>query len=890
MRPSRPRFAPGARRCNLTALGLLLLEIMMLMLALASLLTDVGAFGGLVSMKARIAPGKASTVSVETPSRVPKPLSKTLTGEFLKVDSTNCTRSMVTAGNESMIPPFQSGDIHLWARTTAAPGVTKLSVLGAVGKNDKLSSVLPELGVDGLDLGGGENVENVSVGHWQGRLGDRKHAKIAVLGCERASFLEDPENNFTTFWPWNGRPARGGGSGDRAFHGTNGIDVEWLFSGPKNGSSAVTFQSRLGSSKDGSHDICLLRLHTLVHAFDLAAGKRAKGWPMTRKRLQAGEALWFGIASILAFLGLCLTVMGVAIVVTGCAARTIYYSGKLMVTKMFVVAPVITGLRWGEVCLEFSSAGMATYCLLSKLSLKASSKARSGTKARKRCPNAPWEGQTTHRMVSSPLVRNGGQPRRFDDPSCSHQWFEMGFCDDLCCGDGVIWRCGRCALWYCDGCCERTGTGPPPLLNVIGEATLAAVNQLLHFLRTGNIPWRAVLFLSNLAFGESVTCRTCFDQIAGCTGGAACPLITTTTANGAILAGVAAGAATVLVARDVFPLRFTRVLHRGILDSLLVVGRRPPPGTPVDIGALTTAQLSDPVATAGVELDSMLQEVGTRLAAATSQLEVSRLNAITTNLTARQKLNSGAKGAVDLGDGTSAIVGVYRYCVVLALRIVRTKPTDVTVVTDGERAGSSEDGARVVPPAKLSRPSAENEFFGMLTVWTMLLAGLGVAPVLVSGVFLMDVVYTPLHEGTITWPTAFELFLVYLEEVEREAGDDVNLSNVYQRGAQDTFLMRARERTPKGGKARIFRPGSEDDDGAGIEWNGSWNRKSKSCCITFNLGNKKHPASAINERGGCKYNHVCDHWVDDKGPGGTCGGDHPRVKCNNPHKCDKELK
>ena len=41
---------------QLSALGLLLLEIMMLMLALASLLTDVGAFGGLVSMKARIAP------------------------------------------------------------------------------------------------------------------------------------------------------------------------------------------------------------------------------------------------------------------------------------------------------------------------------------------------------------------------------------------------------------------------------------------------------------------------------------------------------------------------------------------------------------------------------------------------------------------------------------------------------------------------------------------------------------------------------------------------------------------------------------------------------------------------------------------------------------------
>ena len=508
------------------------------------------------------------------------------------------------------------------------------------------------------------------------------------------------------------------------------------------------------------------------------------------------------------------------------------------------------------------------------------------------CPTCrPLPCQPPERRMEMRVHDGWPPPTNLDTRGCPHSWFELGFCDDLSCGDGTIWRCARCGVWYCDGPCERQGYGQPPLLDVVGEATRYYALQLIHLVRVGNFPWRTVLFLANLAFGEAVTCRTCFDQIGGCTGGANCPLITTSTANGAILAGIAAGTATVLVARDIFPLRFTRVLHRGILDSLLVVGRRPPPGTPVDIGSLSTAQLSDPVATAGVELDSMLQEVGTRLAAATSQLEVSRLNAITTNLTARQKLTSGAKGAVDLGDGTSTIVGVYRYCVVLALRIVRTKPTDVTVVTDGERAGSSDDGARGVPPAKLSRPASESEFFGMLTVWTMLLAGLGVAPVLVSGVFLMDVVYTPLQEGTITWLTAFELFLVYLEEVEREAGDDVNLSNVYQRGAQDTFLMRARERAPKSGKEknRIFRPG-DDDEGAATEWNGSWNRKAKACCITFNLGNKKHPASALNERGGCKYNHVCDHWVDDKGPGGTCGGDHPRVKCSNPHKCDKELK
>ena len=483
--------------------------------------------------------------------------------------------------------------------------------------------------------------------------------------------------------------------------------------------------------------------------------------------------------------------------------------------------------------------------------------------------------------------------RKKRDGMCQHQWFCIGYCNDLMCPDGEIWRCVRCGNWYCDGPCDRFGAGRPPLLNHIQVATVAAVEQGLILLNRNDVPWAVLWILVSLAFGEAVTCRTCFDQIVGCTGGAACPFLTTAAANGVLMVGgaAAAGAATALVARDIFPLRFTRVLHRGILDSLLLVGRRPPPGTPVDVSALTTAQLSDPVATAGVELDTLLQEVASRLAAAATQIEISRLNAITTNLSARQKLHSGAKGAVDLGDGTSTLVGVYRYSVVLAMRIVRTKHTDVAVVTEGEKAGTEAEGSagKSVPPAKLSRPTSMAEFSAVLTVWTMLLAGLGIAPLLVTGAFLMDVVYDHINEGTVSWQTAFELLLVYLEEVERTPGDDINLSNVYNRGAQDTFLRRARERTPKAGLSDkdkdkdIFR-------GDVVEWNGSWNRKATQTCITYNLGNKKHPANCLNERGGCKFLHACDHWVDNKGPGGTCGGDHPRVKCTNPNKCDDKVK
>eukprot|EP00964_Phaeocystis_antarctica_P119859 scaffold83624_cov37-Phaeocystis_antarctica.AAC.1 len=81
--------------------------------------------------------------------------------------------------------------------------------------------------------------------------------------------------------------------------------------------------------------------------------------------------------------------------------------------------------------------------------------------------------------------------------------------------------------------------------------------------------------------------------------------------------------------------------------------------------------------------------------------------------------------------------------------------------------------------------------------WTMLLSGLGIASILVSGAFLREVVYDTIDYGTLAWEGAFELWLVYLEEVERTAGDEVNLANVYNRGAQDTMIKRAMERLPK---------------------------------------------------------------------------------------------
>ena len=102
---------------------------------------------------------------------------------------------------------------------------------------------------------------------------------------------------------------------------------------------------------------------------------------------------------------------------------------------------------------------------------------------------------------------------------------------------------------------------------------------------------------------------------------------------------------------------------------MLIIGRRPPPGTAVDVSALTNAELADPVLTSGVETATILDEVAKRLAAASTQMELSRLNSISTTIGHKLRLGRGADGAVATGDGAAELVGVYRYCAMLAGKV-----------------------------------------------------------------------------------------------------------------------------------------------------------------------------------------------------------------------------
>ena len=74
------------------------------------------------------------------------------------------------------------------------------------------------------------------------------------------------------------------------------------------------------------------------------------------------------------------------------------------------------------------------------------------------------------------------------------------------------------------------------------------------------------------------------------------------------------------------------------------------------------------------------------------------------------------RAALLVGDGTEELVGVFRYCAMLAGKVVRTRLSQVaTVITPPQ--GDAQ--VKAVPPEKLVKPKTMAEFADILVTWTM---------------------------------------------------------------------------------------------------------------------------------------------------------------------------
>ena len=124
--------------------------------------------------------------------------------------------------------------------------------------------------------------------------------------------------------------------------------------------------------------------------------------------------------------------------------------------------------------------------------------------------------------------------------------------------------------------------------------------------------------------------------------------------------------------------------------------------------------------------------------------------------------------------------------------------------------------------------------------------------------------------------TAFELLYLYLKEIDRDYTGLVNIANVFRRGGQDTLIAEARRRS-----LAFFRGFGGIPRGEGppdVKHNGKFNGKSTKACTDYNMG---RPCTKLDETGTCRFNHKCNQFVSDKGPGGVCFGAHARCNgCN----------
>lgn len=456
-------------------------------------------------------------------------------------------------------------------------------------------------------------------------------------------------------------------------------------------------------------------------------------------------------------------------------------------------------------------------------------------------------------------------------------------------------RCPLCGLYYayCRLCgnerrrppggeesCYGSCSGDPEIAQVTCTP-LPSTNRLKWLLPPAGSLTRGMRFLvlsACFTVARAVTCRHCHDQIEGCAGGDSCPFLTGTAANSALVA-TAATATTVFTVARLLPREWLSVLDQPKLRSILAVLKVPLPGTVIDCTGWTIQQLLQGFRDRSAPRHAITGELTTLLGGATPE----EREVIKTAMEL-MRLHASSEGDPNAHKPSGETTGVLQLLWAYAGQITERNGSSVSALQGGESEEAAGSAAAATKLTAKQTPSAtDSKFYERIHVFNTVCHALGVANCLLLARFFTKVVWDSINRDKLGWQLAQSLVSVYFEDIDNS--ETLTLSNIFERGGQDTRLARAR--------TRIFRPSVKGGEQGGGDseppkYNGKCSRDAKTCCISFNLG-KPHPAGALKKDGTCRHNHECDHWVNDKGPRGRCGGKHPRSECDNPNKCDKPL-
>ena len=405
-----------------------------------------------------------------------------------------------------------------------------------------------------------------------------------------------------------------------------------------------------------------------------------------------------------------------------------------------------------------------------------------------------------------------------------------------------------------------------------------------------------VLALSVVQVGHA-TCPFCFGNIGSCKydDERKCPAADLPAQNAGLVANVAAVVASgvSLTLTDVIAPRFLRMFSKSHLSALLQLLRRPPSGTIFEIKVDTKlTHILQAISNGLVTMEHAAIVYAGFIDDEADDDKRSALRETYKLLTSTKDFKaftSGANAPMDLGYWT------WLYGKVSTFVYDRGMQTSVSLEVASSPA--ADDKKSAVLTSTIKRFKNAWDFMEALNLFMMFATALGLCSCVALAEFYEFVIFDTIRMRKQPWELAAELFVVMLRRIEDSAGR-LNLVNATNEVHLNTVMDEARSNTEHFHGAAIFRTrsGQERRVGAGedttndVKWNKKFTSTSNIACVYFNSG-REHPASALHPDGTCKLNHVCDHWVSDKGKGGRCLGTagtpgHARAACDNPKRCD----
>ena len=393
-----------------------------------------------------------------------------------------------------------------------------------------------------------------------------------------------------------------------------------------------------------------------------------------------------------------------------------------------------------------------------------------------------------------------------------------------------------------------------------------------------------VVLLLLLVDVVSAKCPFCHGNYAGC------DFATSGTCIAATM--VAANAQTIvrktgtLNLANIIPARLLRVFARTTLNALVTLASRPAPGTPFVIDkdtrntAIEVAIMSHQIekATALTTLGELIEDCGNDEAGkALRDKLVHRVQYL--------KLVNPPDECVDVADSRLEF-GIYTFVLAKCCEFV-SKGTGLRQVTIPAKGTGTSGSQSTAYSANLVRPTSMERCGEALNLFLMFIVSLGVSGGLIVAQFTQFAFYDIIHYHHKSWQFAFELMVCLLRKVEDSDGK-FNLGSVTDEAFLNTVWTEAEANEKAFFRPHGGNPGTEptgEDDKKTIVWNKKFTGTSTRPCVCYNTGTP-HGKAKLFADGTCKFNHVCDAYLEGGGQclnsAGTPG--HTRKNCDHPKR------